>query len=134
MTVKVNRRTTVHKGRVFSLVGENVTLENGITVDVEFVEHPGATAIIPLLSETRIVMLKQYRHALKKHIWEIPAGTLDPQESELECAKRELGEEKVRDRAHEGGEQRDSNQQWTHRTAARKVLVRTLLPLTVVPS
>ena len=93
MTVKVNRRTTVHKGRVFSLVGENVTLENGITVDVEFVEHPGATAVIPLLSETRIVMLKQYRHALKKHIWEIPAGTLDPQESELECAKRELGEE-----------------------------------------
>ncbi|MFC1882862.1 NUDIX hydrolase, partial [Thermodesulfobacteriota bacterium] len=40
-----------------------------------------------------IVLLKQYRHALKKYIWEIPAGTLDPQEEIINCAKRELIEE-----------------------------------------
>ena len=93
MTAKVNNRTTIHKGKVFELIRENVTLENGTTTDVEFVEHPGAAAIIPFLDDKRIVLLKQYRHALKKSIWEIPAGTLDPQEETISCAKRELIEE-----------------------------------------
>ncbi len=93
MTATINSRTIVHQGKVFSLIRENVTLDNGITTDMEFVEHPGATAIIPLLNESRVLLLKQYRHALKEYIWEIPAGTLDPQESVINCAKRELIEE-----------------------------------------
>ncbi|MGB5745849.1 MAG: NUDIX hydrolase [Desulfobacterales bacterium] len=93
MTAKVNNRSTIHKGKVFELIRENVTLENGTTTDVEFIEHPGAAAIIPMLSNTRVVLLKQYRHALKNFIWEIPAGTLDPQEEIISCAKRELTEE-----------------------------------------
>ena len=68
-------------------------MDNGITTDMEFIEHPGATAIIPMLNKTRIVLLNQYRHALGKYIWEIPAGTLDPRESAMNCAKRELIEE-----------------------------------------
>jgi len=93
MTTTINNRTTVHQGRVFKLVRENVTLENGTTTDVEFIEHPGAAAIIAMPSATRVVLLKQYRHALKDFIWEIPAGTLDPQEDILSCARRELTEE-----------------------------------------
>ena len=93
MSIKINNRTTVYHGKVFELVRENVTLENGTTTDLEFIEHPGATAIIPFLDDKRIVLLKQYRHALKKFIWEIPAGTLDPQEEIISCAKRELIEE-----------------------------------------
>jgi len=93
MTTIINNRATIHRGRVFELVRENVTLENGTTTDLEFIEHPGATAIIPFLDDKRIVLLKQYRHALKKYIWEIPAGTLDPQEKIISCAKRELIEE-----------------------------------------
>ncbi len=93
MNAKINNRLTVYEGKVYSLIRENVTLENGITTNMEFIEHPGATAIIPLVNESRIVLLKQYRHALRKHIWEIPAGTLDPRESALNCAKRELIEE-----------------------------------------
>ena len=93
MSTKVNNRTIVYHGKVFKLIRENVTLENGTTTDVEFIEHPGATAVIPFLDDNRIVLLKQYRHALKKHIWEIPAGTLDPQEEIISCAKRELIEE-----------------------------------------
>lgn len=93
MTAKTNNRTTIHQGKVFKLIRENVTLENGTTTDLEFIEHPGATAIIPFLDDNRIVLLKQYRHALKKYIWEIPAGTLDPQEEIIGCAKRELIEE-----------------------------------------
>jgi len=93
MTATINRRTTLHRGRVFSLIKENVTLDNGITTDMEFVAHPGATAIIAMLDESRVILLKQYRHALRRHIWEIPAGTLDPQESAINCAQRELVEE-----------------------------------------
>lgn len=93
MTAKIRIRTTLYQGKVYNLIRENVTLDNGVTTDVEFVEHPGATAIIPLLSPTRLILLKQYRHALREYIWEIPAGTLDPEESVIGCAKRELIEE-----------------------------------------
>ena len=93
MNAKINNRINIHQGKVYSLIKETVTLDNGITTDMEFIEHPGATAIIPLLNKNHIVLLNQYRHALRKYIWEIPAGTLDPRESALNCAKRELIEE-----------------------------------------
>jgi ADP-ribose pyrophosphatase len=93
MTAKTNNHNTIYEGRVFKLVRENVTLANGITTDIEFIEHPGAAAIIPFLDDSRILLLKQYRHALKTDIWEIPTGTLDPREEIIDCAKRELIEE-----------------------------------------
>jgi len=93
MTAKINSRQIIHQARVFSLIRENVTLDNGVTTDLEFVAHPGAAAMIPMLTESRVLLLKQYRHALRDYIWEIPAGTLDPQESAINCAKRELIEE-----------------------------------------
>ncbi len=93
MTAKINKHETIYRGRVFELVKENITLANGTTTDVEFIEHPGAAAIVPFLDDHRILLLKQYRHALKQYIWEIPAGTLDPREDVLTCARRELIEE-----------------------------------------
>ena len=93
MSATINSRKSVHKGRIFELVSENVTLDNGVTTDMEFVHHPGATAIVPMLNETEIILIKQYRHTLRDYIWEIPAGTLDPNESAITCAQRELTEE-----------------------------------------
>jgi 8-oxo-dGTP pyrophosphatase MutT (NUDIX family) len=93
MTAKVNHRTPIHRGRVFLLVRENVTLDNGVTTDLEYLEHPGAAAIVPLISPDEVILIKQYRHALKQYIWEIPAGTLDPAEAAEDCARRELAEE-----------------------------------------
>ena len=93
MSAKVNKRTSIHRGRVFELIRENITLANGTTTDVEFIEHPGAAAIVPFVDDSRIVLLRQYRHALKRVIWEIPAGTLDPEEEVISCAQRELIEE-----------------------------------------
>ena len=93
MTAKINNRQILHRGKVYNLIRENVTLGNGVTTDMEFIEHPGATAIIPILSDSRVLLLKQYRHSLHEYIWEIPAGTLDPEEEILECAQRELIEE-----------------------------------------
>jgi ADP-ribose pyrophosphatase len=93
MSANVNHRTAVYRARVFLLVKENVTLDNGATTDLEYVEHPGAAAIVPLISPDEVVLIKQYRHALRQYIWEIPAGTLDPEEPVMDCARRELAEE-----------------------------------------
>ena len=98
MTVKVNRRTPLHQGRVFLMVRENVTLDNGVSTDLDYIEHPGAAAIVPIIAPGEVLLIKQYRHALKQYIWEIPAGTLDPDEPVMDCARRELIEETGEDR------------------------------------
>jgi len=88
-----NRATLIKKGRVFNLYTENITLPNGVNVDMEIIRHPGAAAIVPLMDDHTVLLLKQYRHAVGGFIWEIPAGTLDPQEDADHCARRELTEE-----------------------------------------
>ena len=93
MPVKTHSADTIYMGRVITLTRESVTLENGVETKLDIVRHPGATAIIPFISRGSILMLRQYRHALADHIWEIPAGTLNAGESPDLCAKRELEEE-----------------------------------------
>ncbi len=93
MKTKVNKIDLIHKGRIFKLIRENVTLENGVTTDLDIIRHPGAAAIVPAYGYDKIILIKQYRHAIGEYIWEIPAGTFDGKEDPLECAKRELVEE-----------------------------------------
>ena len=50
MTAVINRRVTLHQGRVFNLVKENYTLDNGVTSEMDFIQHPGAAAMVPMLS------------------------------------------------------------------------------------
>ena len=85
--------TLIRKGRVFDFYSETVTLPNDVTLEMEIIRHPGAAAIVPVWDDGSILMLNQYRHAVGGYIWEIPAGTLDPDEDELACAARELTEE-----------------------------------------
>ena len=93
MPAIVNTITKRHQGRVVKLFTENVTLENGVTIDVDVIRHPGAAAIVPLTQTGQVILLWQYRHAVGGYLWEIPAGTLDPGEDRETCAKRELLEE-----------------------------------------
>jgi ADP-ribose pyrophosphatase len=88
-----NYSTLIRKGRVFDFFTENVTLPNGVTLDMEVIRHPGAAAIVPVMDDHTVLLLKQYRHAVGGFIWEIPAGTLDPGEDARRCAERELIEE-----------------------------------------
>lgn len=90
---KCNHTALVKKGRVFEFYTENVTLPHGITMDMDIIRHPGAAAIVPVMDDGRVLLLKQYRHAVGGFIWEVPAGTLDAHEDEMTCAKRELAEE-----------------------------------------
>jgi len=88
-----NRSTLIRKGRVFDFYVENITLPNDVTLEMEIIRHPGAAAIVPILPDRRVLLIQQYRHAVGGFIWEIPAGTLDPGEKPLSCARRELVEE-----------------------------------------
>jgi ADP-ribose pyrophosphatase len=93
MSATINSYSTLHEGRVFNLVTEHYTLENGVTSDMDFIQHPGAAAMVPMINDEEVVLIKQYRHAIREFIWEIPAGTLDSNESPISCARRELIEE-----------------------------------------
>ena len=93
MSATINSSATLHQGRVFNLVTENYTLKNGVTSDMDFIQHPGAAAMVPMINSAEVVLIKQYRHAIREFIWEIPAGTLDAWESPINCARRELVEE-----------------------------------------
>jgi ADP-ribose pyrophosphatase len=80
-------------GRVGRWVVCEVDLPNGNRVTLETLEHPGAAAILPFVAPGRILLLRQYRHAVGGYLWEVPAGKLEPGEPPEVCAARELEEE-----------------------------------------
>jgi ADP-ribose pyrophosphatase len=89
----VKSTAQVYNGRIFNFVIEDLTLPNGRDTEVAFIRHPGSIAVVPLLDDNTVVMELQYRHPVGEYLLEIPAGTLEPGESPLNCAKRELMEE-----------------------------------------
>lgn len=82
----------IYKGRIFRLRVDTVEYE-GTTRKLDIVEHPGSFAIAPLPAEQRLILVRQYRHAAKQALWEIPAGTAEPNEECSAGALRELREE-----------------------------------------
>lgn len=87
-------RENIYNGAVLNVVRDTVELPNGKTAHREMCLHIGAVAVIPLLSDGRVIMERQYRYAHGRVFFEIPAGKLDsPDEDPLEAAARELREE-----------------------------------------
>jgi ADP-ribose diphosphatase len=80
-------------GRVVKVFLDDVRLPDGRSARWERVAHPGAVGIVPLLESGEVLMVRQYRHAVRGVLLEIPAGKLDEGEPPLECAHRELEEE-----------------------------------------
>ncbi len=83
----------IYKGRVFRLRTDTIEDADGRRHALDIVEHPGSYAIAALPGTERIVLVRQYRHAAGVPLWEIPAGTAEPDESCEEGAVRELREE-----------------------------------------
>ncbi len=85
----------VFSGRLLKVQLDHVTLPDGNDTTREYIHHPGAVAIVPLLADGRVVLVKQCRYPLRTLLWEIPAGKLDHGDSEdpMDCARRELSEE-----------------------------------------
>ena len=90
---EVHRIQKHSQGQLFSFESEDVTLPNGSRAEMAVVRHPGSTAVVPLLDDNTVVMELQYRNAVGEYMLEIPAGTMEPGELPLDCAKRELEEE-----------------------------------------
>ena len=83
----------VYKGRVFSVEVERVVLPNGRETELAVVRHRPSVVLIPVKDDGQIVMIRQYRHALGRDIWELPAGNVDAGESAEAAAARECEEE-----------------------------------------
>jgi 8-oxo-dGTP pyrophosphatase MutT (NUDIX family) len=81
------------QGKLIRVRTDRIALPTGTTHQLEIVEHHGAVAIVPLDSQERVWMVRQYRHPAGEYLLEIPAGTLDPDEPPETCAQRESREE-----------------------------------------
>ncbi len=83
----------VYKGRVFSVEVERVRIADGREHEVATVRHAPAVVVLPLRDPEHVVLIRQYRHSIRRDIWELPAGSVDPGESPQAAATRECEEE-----------------------------------------
>lgn len=81
------------QGHFLRVVIDEVRLPTGETATREYIQHPGAVAVLGLLDDGRVLMERQYRHPVRRVMLEVPAGKLDAGEEPLACAQRELLEE-----------------------------------------
>jgi ADP-ribose pyrophosphatase len=88
-----NSQRTLLESRRFTVVEETVTKPDGRIASLQYIQHPGSVAILPLLDEDRVCLIHSRRLTVNKTLIEIPAGTREPDESPLETARRELAEE-----------------------------------------
>jgi ADP-ribose pyrophosphatase len=84
---------TVYEGRIFTLRVETIPLPKGGELKAEIVRHPGSVVIIPITDAGEIVLVRQYRPAIGRYAWELPAGSLKPGEDPAAAAIRECHEE-----------------------------------------
>ena len=83
----------VYRGHFLDVRRDQVRLPDGNFAQREYIIHPGAVMIVPLLDDGRLVMERQWRHPLRRVMLEFPAGKLEPGEAPFDCAVRELAEE-----------------------------------------
>lgn len=84
---------TVYRGRLLDVREDEVRLPDGSTSRREYIVHPGAAVMLAMPDAGSVVIERQYRYALRSHVYELPAGKIDPGEDPLDTAKRELLEE-----------------------------------------
>jgi ADP-ribose pyrophosphatase len=86
-------REQVWQGRFLDVRRDTVALPDGSHATREYIFHPGAVMVVPILDDGRLVMERQHRHPMGRVMLEFPAGKIDPGESPFDCALRELAEE-----------------------------------------
>ncbi|TMF15275.1 MAG: NUDIX hydrolase [Chloroflexi bacterium] len=88
------RRLPIFEGRLLRVYDDEVRFDDGAVAHREVVEHPGAVCIVALDGSGRVALVRQWRHAIGRAVWELPAGTRDRAgEAPEETARRELLEE-----------------------------------------
>ena len=88
-----DENTVIHQGNLIALHNERVEFPNGGHTYFDIVKHPGGAVILAINHKQEVCLLKQWRHAVRQDIWELPAGCLEEGEAPLLTAQRELEEE-----------------------------------------
>jgi ADP-ribose pyrophosphatase len=83
----------IYKGRVFNITVDQLAYPDGRVVKMECVRHRGSVVLLPMTAPDRILLVRQYRYVVNQWLWELPAGTLEPDESLQAAALRECHEE-----------------------------------------
>ena len=91
--MKVTSSEEILKNKLFTIVDEVAKDPSGFEIHRSIVKHPGSAVMMAVDEKRRVLLVKQYRLPAEKELWELPAGRLDPGETPLQAAKRELKEE-----------------------------------------
>lgn len=83
----------IFEGKVFAIDRDRVRMPNGREVVVDIVRHPRSVVLVPVPEPGHVVLIRQYRYAVNRHLWELPAGSVDEGETPEEAARRECHEE-----------------------------------------
>src|SRR5262249_44286101 len=83
---------TVYRARLLHVLEDEGRMPDGTSARREYIRHPGAVAMIPMVDPETVVLVRQYRSPLRRHFYEIPAGKIDAGEEPLAAGKRELRE------------------------------------------
>ncbi len=86
-------REIVHIGRRIQVAVDTLVTASGQTIRRDLILHPGAVVILPVLDAEHVVLIRNFRFSAGQALWEVPAGTVEPNEALEACAKRELAEE-----------------------------------------
>jgi ADP-ribose pyrophosphatase len=89
----LHQRQEIYKGRIVSLVVDSITTSNGVDTIREVFKHPGGAAVVPLLPDGTVLLVRQYRYPMGEYLLELPAGKIDQPEPPEQTAARELAEE-----------------------------------------
>ena len=92
MKPEITSTETIYKGKIFDVSLDRIR-EGEIEYKREIVKHDGSAVIVPVFTDRSVALVKQYRHAAEKYLWEIPAGSLEKNENPKAGAARELEEE-----------------------------------------
>ena len=90
--IRILSSKRILRARIFDVMEERAA-GDGLRMERRIVKHPGASVMLVLDENGRVLLIRQYRLPIRKRLWELPAGTRDPGESPLQTARRELAEE-----------------------------------------
>jgi ADP-ribose pyrophosphatase len=90
---RVKNSTTAFSGRIFKIAVDTLDYADGRTVTMEAVRHRGSVVLVPMPQPGRIILVRQYRYVVDRWLWELPAGSLEPDETLEAAALRECHEE-----------------------------------------
>jgi ADP-ribose pyrophosphatase len=93
LSEKTIREEKIYEGKIFNIFKDRVSLPSGKETIREYIDHAEAVAMVPLTRQNEIIMVRQFRYAIKRELLEIPAGKMERGEEKEKSARRELSEE-----------------------------------------